>query len=150
MYFTAQAVAKHMIEKGIRGRIINTASIAATVSPPGTAIYSSSKAAVVSLTKALAVELAPKGINVNAISPGVFPSEMSDGIVESPGSKKALKAIPNRRWGDTEHDMMGVLLLLASEKASAHLVGVNITVDGGHSLYAFNPMDPTSVFEDPS
>lgn len=51
MYFTAQAVAKHMIEKNIKGRIINTASIVATVIPPGTALYSSSKAAVVSLTK---------------------------------------------------------------------------------------------------
>eukprot|EP00243_Klebsormidium_subtile_P000272 TRINITY_DN10470_c0_g1_i1.p1 TRINITY_DN10470_c0_g1~~TRINITY_DN10470_c0_g1_i1.p1 ORF type:complete len:284 (-),score=93.38 TRINITY_DN10470_c0_g1_i1:532-1383(-) len=148
MYFTAQAVAKHMIEKGIKGRIINTASIVATVIPPGTALYSSSKAAVVSLTKGLAVELAPKGINVNSISPGVFPSEMSDGIVQSAGSKKAQLAVPNHRWGDTEHDMMGVLLLLAAEKASAHLVGCNINVDGGHSLYTFNMVDPTAIFED--
>jgi hypothetical protein len=51
------------------------------------------------------------------------------------------------RWGDTEHDMMGVLMLLAAEKASAHLIGVNINVDGRHTLYTFNLMDPTGIFE---
>ncbi|GAQ81641.1 3-ketoacyl-ACP reductase [Klebsormidium nitens] len=149
LYFTAQAVAKLMVDHDISGRIVNTSSIAGgEVIQVGHAIYAASKAAVIQLTRAMAVELAPKGINVNSIAPGVFPSEMTSEVVGSESAKQVQRAIPARRYGDTETDMMGVLLLLVSEKASQYIVGVTIPVDGGHSLYTMSLSNPTAIFEE--
>eukprot|EP00243_Klebsormidium_subtile_P004348 TRINITY_DN18325_c0_g1_i1.p1 TRINITY_DN18325_c0_g1~~TRINITY_DN18325_c0_g1_i1.p1 ORF type:complete len:276 (-),score=74.37 TRINITY_DN18325_c0_g1_i1:330-1157(-) len=149
LYFTAQAVAKLMVDHDVSGRIVNTSSIAgAEVIQVGHAIYAASKAAVIQLTRAMAVELAPKGINVNSIAPGVFPSEMTSQVVGSESAKQVQRAIPARRYGDTEKDIMGVLLLLVSEKASQYIVGVTIPVDGGHSLYTMDLSNPTAIFEE--
>jgi NAD(P)-dependent dehydrogenase (short-subunit alcohol dehydrogenase family) len=149
LYFTAQAVAKLMVENNIKGRIVNTSSVAGgEVIQQGMAIYSASKAAVIQLTRAMAVELGPKGINVNSIAPGVFPSPMSDKMISGPNGEKAKKAIPAQRYGDTERDMMGALLLLVSEKASQYICGVTIPVDGGISLYTVSLTNPTGIFEE--
>jgi NAD(P)-dependent dehydrogenase (short-subunit alcohol dehydrogenase family) len=147
LYFTAQSVAKLMADHNIKGRIVNTSSIAGgEVIQPLHGVYAASKAAVIQLTRAMAVELSPKGINVNSIAPGVFPSEMTEKVVGNKKSEQVQKAIPAKRFGDTQRDMMGVLLLLVSEKASEYICGVTIPVDGGHSLYTVNLTDPTGVF----
>ncbi|GAQ92253.1 3-ketoacyl-ACP reductase [Klebsormidium nitens] len=149
VYFTTQAVARLMVDHDLSGRIVNTSSIAgAEMVMAGWAIYAASKAAVIQLTRAMAVELAPKGINVNSIAPGVFPSELTSSVVGTESAKLVQRAVPARRYGDTETDLMGALLLLVSEKASRYIVGVTIPVDGGHSLYTMDLANPTAIFDE--
>jgi NAD(P)-dependent dehydrogenase (short-subunit alcohol dehydrogenase family) len=146
LYFTAQAVARHMISAGIKGRIINISSNMARegLVMKGSEIYSASKAAVVQMTRVMAVDLAPKGINVNSIAPGVHTTEMTGAIVDN--ATQSVKAVPDGRWGDTAVDLMGTLLLLASERGARHMVGAIIPIDGGHHLYTFDLFNPTAVF----
>ncbi|GAQ83087.1 hypothetical protein KFL_001350110 [Klebsormidium nitens] len=149
LLFTAQAVAKHMISKGIKGRIINNSSNMAFegLVMKGSEIYSATKAAVVQMTRVMAVDLAPKGITVNSIAPGVHPGTGMTGPVAE-HTKQAVKAIPDGRWGDPDAtDLMGTLLLLASERGARHMVGAIIPIDGGHHLYTMDMFNPTGIFQ---
>ena len=115
-------------------RVIITASVAGigvgSLGDNATFGYSASKAAVIHLTKNLAVELGPRGILVNAIAPGFFPSKMSNGIMALSGGEQALaKRNPSRRLGVAE-DIAGTVVFLAS-RAGAHCNGAVITIDGG-------------------
>ena len=121
-----------MIPRG-RGRIINVASISGLgggdgPGRPATLAYNTTKGGVVNFTRALAVEWARHGINVNAIAPGLFPTKMTRGLIEMLGDEAARKA-PLRRLGGPE-DLKGVAVLLASD-ASAFITGQIIAVDGG-------------------
>jgi len=137
--FTLQAVARHMIDKGIKGRIINMASQAGRRGEPLVAVYCATKAAVISLTQSAGLNLIEHGINVNAISPGVVDGEHWDGVDaffakyenKAPGQKKAEvgAAVPYGRMGTTE-DLTGMAVFLASDEAR-YIVAQTYNVDGG-------------------
>ena len=128
----AQEVAKHMVRLGHGGSIINIASMLGLVAVPYIPAYCASKAAVVNLTRALAVELARHDIRVNAIAPGYFESEMTHDFLGSAEGRSMIDQIPQRRSGNPA-ELDGALLLLASD-ASSYMTGSVITVDGGHTL----------------
>lgn len=137
--FTMQAVARHMIEAGVQGKIINMASQAGRRGEPLVAVYCATKAAVISLTQSAGLNLIPHGINVNAISPGVVDGEHWDGVDaffakyenKSPGQKKAEvgAAVPFGRMGTAE-DLTGMAVFLASAE-SDYVVAQTYNVDGG-------------------
>lgn len=117
--------------------MIVTASIAGigigSLGESATYGYSASKAAVLHLTRNLAVELGPRGILVNSISPGFFPTKMANGLMEKSGGVESLAAAnPNKRLGRAE-DIAGIVTFLCS-RAASHLNGSNIVVDGGSVL----------------
>jgi D-sorbitol dehydrogenase (acceptor) len=137
--FTMQAVARHMIENGIKGRIINMASQAGRRGEPLVAVYCASKAAVISLTQSAGLNLISHGINVNAIAPGVVDGEHWDGVDaffakyegKAPGQKKREvgQAVPYGRMGRAE-DLTGMAVFLASDEAE-YIVAQCYNVDGG-------------------
>lgn len=115
-------------------RVIITASVAGigvgTLGEQGTYGYSASKAAAIHLAKNLAVELGPRGILVNAIAPGFFPSKMANGLLEIGGGAAALaKKNPSGRLGQAE-DIAGTVVFLSS-RAGSHINGAVLTIDGG-------------------
>jgi NAD(P)-dependent dehydrogenase (short-subunit alcohol dehydrogenase family) len=113
-----------------RGRIINIASLGSFVAFYEVAAYCASKTALLSLTRSLALEWAQDGISVNAIAPGIFPTEMTNGIVTGTARGQELLArTPMRRFGNPE-ELAGAAVLLASDAAS-FITGQCITVDGG-------------------
>lgn len=137
--FTLQAVARHMIAAGIRGKIINMASQAGRRGEPLVAVYCATKAAVISLTQSAGLDLIRHGINVNAISPGVVDGEHWDGVDtffakyegKAPGQKKAEvgAGVPFGRMGTAE-DLTGMAVFLASGD-SDYVVAQTYNVDGG-------------------
>ncbi len=137
--FTMQAVARHMIERGGGGKIINMASQAGRRGEPLVAVYCATKAAVISLTQSAGLDLIQHGINVNAIAPGVVDGEHWDGVDalfaryenKAPGEKKAEvgSAVPFGRMGRAE-DLTGMAIFLASEEAD-YIVAQTYNVDGG-------------------
>lgn len=127
-----QEAAKRMINAGKGGAIINIASIAAFASLRTLAPYSASKAALVSLTKSMALELAKDRIRVNAIAPGYFVTELNEAFLKSGAGERLLSKVPFARAGRLE-ELDGPLLLLAS-RAGSFMTGSVVTVDGGHLL----------------
>ena len=137
--FTMQAVARHMIDRGIKGRIINMASQAGRRGEPLVAVYCATKAAVISLTQSAGLNLIEHGINVNAIAPGVVDGEHWDGVDaffakyenKAPGQKKKEVAagVPFGRMGRAE-DLTGMAIFLASDEAE-YIVAQCYNVDGG-------------------
>lgn len=138
--FTMQAVARHMIERGIKGKIINMASQAGRRGEALVAVYCASKAAVISLTQSAGLNLIQHGINVNAIAPGVVDGEHWDGVDaffakyegKAPGQKKKEvgEAVPFGRMGTAE-DLTGMAIFLASSEAD-YIVAQTYNVDGGN------------------
>jgi NAD(P)-dependent dehydrogenase (short-subunit alcohol dehydrogenase family) len=137
--FTLQAVARHMIERGGGGRIINMASQAGRRGEPLVAVYCATKAAVISLTQSAGLGLIKHGIGVNAIAPGVVDGEHWDGVDaffakyehKAPGQKKKEvgEAVPFGRMGRAE-DLTGMAVFLASDEAE-YIVAQTYNVDGG-------------------
>ena len=138
--FTLQAVAKHMIERGQGGKIINMASQAGRRGESLVAVYCASKAAVISLTQSAGLNLIQHGINVNAIAPGVVDGDHWDGVdalfaryENKPlGQKKREvgQAVPYGRMGRAE-DLTGMAVFLATEAAD-YIVAQTYNVDGGN------------------
>jgi NAD(P)-dependent dehydrogenase (short-subunit alcohol dehydrogenase family) len=117
-------------DAGRGGVIVNIASILSFRVTGAVPAYAASKAAVMQLTSALALEWARYGIRVNALAPGYISTEMNSAFFESDAGKAMIKRIPMRRLGQPE-DLDGAFLLLASD-ASAWMTGTCIAVDGGH------------------
>ncbi len=128
-WIVAQETARRMKDAG-GGNIINTASILGLRVSAGVAPYAISKAAVVQMTKVLALELARYQIRVNALAPGYIETDLNEGYLNSDAGQAMIKRIPMRRCGQL-HDLDGPLLLLASD-ASGYMTGAIIPVDGGH------------------
>lgn len=124
-----QSFYEPLVDSG-RGRVINIASLSSFVGLFEVSAYAASKAAVFSLTKNLAVEWAPKGINVNAIAPGVFRTELNSALLDgTERGKEFLLRTPMRRFGKIP-ELVGAAILLASD-ASSFITGQAIAVDGG-------------------
>lgn len=124
-----QVFGEHMVANGY-GRIVNIASLSTFVALYEVAAYSASKAAVASLTKSLAVEWAKRGVNVNAIAPGVFRTALNQKLLdESPRGQEFLTRTPMGRFGQVE-ELAGAAVFLASEAAS-FVTGEILVVDGG-------------------
>jgi 2-dehydro-3-deoxy-D-gluconate 5-dehydrogenase len=130
LFFLSQAVARVMIKQGSGGKIINTASMLSFQGGILVPSYTASKSAVMGLTRAMANELAPHGIQVNAIAPGYMATDNTAPLrADATRSKSILDRIPAGRWGEPE-DLMGAVVFLASE-ASSYVTGYTIAVDGG-------------------
>ena len=131
VWLVAQEAGRHMVRLGHGGTIVNIASILGLVGAGEVASYCASKAAVVNLTRALAVEWAPHEIRVNAIAPGYVVTDLNRKFMEGPGGAAILKRVPQRRFGALE-DLDGPLLLLVSE-SGRYITGSVLVVDGGHT-----------------
>jgi NAD(P)-dependent dehydrogenase (short-subunit alcohol dehydrogenase family) len=119
-----------MVQNGGGGSVVNVASILGLRVAGGVAPYAISKAAVVQMTKVLALEWARHKIRVNALAPGYIETELNDAFFASDAGKALIQRIPQRRLGEAK-ELDGALLLLASD-AGSYMTGSVITVDGGH------------------
>jgi len=112
------------------GRILNMTSIMSHVSLPGRTAYSAAKSALLGMTKALALELAPEGITANGISPGPFGTEMNKPLMENPeANAQFLASIPANRWGKVEE--IGQLAVYLCSDDAGFITGTDILIDGG-------------------
>ena len=128
-FHVGQAVARRMIPRG-RGTIINICSIMSELGRPGTSVYTTSKGALKMLTKAMAIDLAPHGIRVNAIGPGYFATELTAPLVaDEKFSAWLIGRTPMRRWGRVE-ELAPAAVFLASD-AACFVNGHVLYVDGG-------------------
>jgi 3-oxoacyl-[acyl-carrier protein] reductase len=128
VFFWAQEGARRMLAAGTRGSIINIASVLGIGVSKGTIAYATAKAGVIQMTKTLGLELAFKGVRVNAIAPGWFVTDINRDYLTGPGAGLT-RDIPVGRFG-RDGDLDGALLLLASE-AGAYMAGTTVVVDGG-------------------
>jgi gluconate 5-dehydrogenase len=131
-FLFAQSVGRALIEQGEGGKIVNISSVAAFRGAPQAAMnalpYNTSKGGLIAMTVDLAVKWAPHRINVNAIAPGWFPTEMSGATLDAAGDR-LLQRIPLGRYGGPD-DLKGAVVFLASA-ASDYVTGTAIVVDGG-------------------
>ncbi len=129
VFLVGQAVARYMIPRG-RGKIINICSVQSELGRPGIAPYTASKGAVKMLTKGMAIDWGPHGLQVNGLGPGYFKTELTQALVANAEFTAWLVGrTPSRRWGDVE-DLTGAAIFLAS-KASDFVNGHILYVDGG-------------------
>lgn len=134
MFFVNQAVLRSMVEKGIKGAVVNTSSIASTIVSTNTGAYSASKGGVTQFTKWAALEMAPHGIRVNAVGPGTSVTRITEGTRFDPDRcEKFLRNIPMGRFGEPE-EAAAAALYLGSEDAT-YITGVTLLEDGGFSLF---------------
>jgi NAD(P)-dependent dehydrogenase (short-subunit alcohol dehydrogenase family) len=139
-FFVAQAVARRMVERAkhagesgfVGGRIINIASMAAMKVLPQIGVYCMTKAAVVQMTKAMALEWGRFGITSNAICPGYIDTEINHHHWETEAGKKLINMLPRKRVGEPK-DLDGLLLLLASDQ-SHFMNGAVISADDGFGI----------------
>lgn len=131
-FLCAKHAARAMVAGGRGGKIINNGSMFSLFGGPDFVDYTSAKAGLVGLTRALAVELGQHNIQVNALLPGWFPTELTQGLPESPRGDHIRRKTPAGRWGRPE-DLAGAVVFLASS-ASDFVTGTCLPVDGGYSV----------------
>jgi 2-dehydro-3-deoxy-D-gluconate 5-dehydrogenase len=130
VFFLSQAFARSIIARSARGKIINIASMLSFQGGLRVASYTASKSGIAGLTKLLANEWAPRGINVNAIAPGYFATNNTVALrADETRNREILARIPAGRWGEPE-DLAGAIVFLASPAAD-YVHGVILPVDGG-------------------
>jgi 2-deoxy-D-gluconate 3-dehydrogenase len=130
LFFLSQSVARQYLRQGTGGKIINIASMLSFQGGILVPSYTASKSGVMGLTRLLACEWAPHGINVNAIAPGYMATRNTQAIQDDPlRSRQILERIPSGRWGVPD-DLKGAVVFLASE-ASKYVQGHTLAVDGG-------------------
>lgn len=134
VFFTFRAAARHIVERGAPGSLVVTGSIASVEGPARQVPYAVSKSGVGGLVRALAVELAPKGIRVNALVPGWIDTAINEPLFGWDKFRDAvLPRVPAGRWGASE-DFAGIAVYLASA-ASAYHTGDSIRIDGAYTLF---------------
>jgi 3-oxoacyl-[acyl-carrier protein] reductase len=132
VFFWAQEAARRLLAAKMPGAIVNIASVLGLAVSKGAVAYATAKAGVVQVTKALAVELAFKGVRVNAIAPGWFVTEMNDDYLSGEEGAAIKREIPMGRFGNPG-DLDGALLLLVSD-AGSYVTGATVVVDGGQVI----------------
>jgi len=134
VFFTYRAAVRHMIEQGEGGSLVVTSSLSATEGAPKNQAYASTKGAVISMTKGLAVELARYGIRANSVQPGWIDTPMTERVMTwNVFQEKVGKRIPMRRWGVGD-DFGGLAVYLASDLSAYH-TGDNFVIDGGYAIF---------------
>ncbi|MBB4935296.1 2-deoxy-D-gluconate 3-dehydrogenase [Lipingzhangella halophila] len=130
-FLVTRSIGRHLVDQG-RGKVINIASNFAFTGVPMHAAYCSSKAAVVALTRSLAVEWARKGVQVNAIAPGYFATDLNaDARADQDTYERILRGVPARRMGDV--DELSPWLVLLAGPSSDFMTGETIVIDGGQT-----------------
>jgi NAD(P)-dependent dehydrogenase (short-subunit alcohol dehydrogenase family) len=133
-FHTFRAAARHMVERGGGGVLVGTASLAAIEAAPRSEHYAASKGGMMSMVRALAVELARHHIRAHTILPGWIETDMTANAIGNPKfHANVLPRIPMRRWG-TGADFGGIAVYLMSDAAAYH-TGDNFVIDGGYSLF---------------
>ena len=132
-FFLSKIVAKSMIGRNSGGKIINLASMYSIFGSGRVPSYGAAKAALVQLTKSLAIELAQYNIQVNAIAPGWIETELTSAVRNSPMNEEIIARTPAKRWGKAE-EIVGATIFLASRGAD-FVTGATLPVDGGYSVY---------------
>jgi gluconate 5-dehydrogenase len=128
-FLVSRAVARRMIPRG-EGKIVHIGSVQSLLGRPGITPYAATKGGVAMLTRGMCADLAPSGIQVNAIAPGYFATDLTEALVDDPEfSAWVRQRTPAGRWGDTK-DLVGTLLFLSS-RASDFVNGQVLFVDGG-------------------
>ena len=134
VFYTLRAATKHMVERAEGGSLAVTSSLSATEGAPRNQAYASTKGAVISMIKGLAVELARHGIRANSIQPGWIESDMTANAFAWPKfQEKVGSRIPMRRWG-VGADFGGLAVYLASDLSAYH-TGDNFVIDGGYAIF---------------
>jgi gluconate 5-dehydrogenase len=129
VFYVGQAVARHMISRG-RGKIVNVASVQSELARPGIAPYTATKGAVKNLTRGMCTDWAKHGLQINALAPGYFKTQLNQALVDSKEFSAWLeKRTPAGRWGDVD-ELVGAAVFLSS-KASSFVNGHTLYVDGG-------------------
>ena len=131
-YFCSVELARQLFDANRSASIINIASVLGLQPDLRQSVYAMSKAGLIQITKALALEWADRGIRVNCLAPGWITSDMTDSLLESRHGERLLGNIPMGRYGSAS-EVVGAVLYLASE-ASTYVTGAVITIDGGRTL----------------
>lgn len=132
VFIWAQEGARRMLAANKKGAIVNIASVLGFGVSKGTIAYATAKAGVIQMTKALGLELAFRGVRVNAIAPGWFVTEINHDYLNSEQGRKLTRDIPVGRFGQ-DGDLDGALLLLVSD-AGSYIAGATVVVDGGQMV----------------
>ena len=133
-FVTLREAARQMVAQGTGGSLVVTASTAAIFGVPRGQAYAATKAGVIAMTHAIAVEMARHDIRANAILPGWIETRMTDGLLQAdPVVQKILPRVPIRRWGDPD-DFAGAAVYLASP-ASRYHTGDALIIDGGYRVF---------------
>jgi NAD(P)-dependent dehydrogenase (short-subunit alcohol dehydrogenase family) len=130
-YFMLSRAVPIMAKSG-GGSVVNVASIAALISLPGQAVYSMTKAGLISITRSFAKEYGQQGIRVNAILPGVVETQLASALIEDPGVQKWLSRLPAGRAAQPQEMVAGVLYLVSEQ--AAYTTGTTLVMDGGATL----------------
>ena len=132
-FLCARAAGRHLVEQG-HGKVINVSSIMGSVALPNQAAYASSKGGVEQLTKVLSLEWALRGVQVNALAPTYFETELTRPLFEDPERNNFISGrTPMGRWGQP-HELAGAVIFLAS-RASDYITGHTLVVDGGWTAW---------------